>query len=66
MPATFFRAPVASAATPTPTVIINVGFDSNVEGCPHVFGFAALERGYNVVLFEGPGQLGSIFEQGKG
>ena len=46
---------------PRPTIIMNNGSDGQnvdmlVEG-----GFAALERGYNVLIFEGPGQGSQLF-----
>lgn len=46
-----------------PTVIISEGSDGqNVETMQ--FGVtAALDRGYNVVLFEGPGQMSLLFDQ---
>ena len=48
---------------PRPTVIISEGSDGqNVESL--MFGVtAALERDYNVVLFEGPGQMSLLFER---
>lgn len=46
-----------------PTVIISSGSDGqNVESMQ--FGVTAgLQRGYNVVLFEGPGQMGLLFKR---
>jgi hypothetical protein len=44
-----------------PTVIMNNGSDGqNVDMLPQG-GLAALERGYNVVIFEGPGQGSQLF-----
>lgn len=53
--------PADSAARRRPTVIISEGSDGqNVETMQ--FGVtAALARGYNVVLFEGPGQMTPLF-----
>ena len=50
-------------ARPRPTVIISEGSDGqNVETMQ--FGVrAGLERGYNVVLFEGPGQMSLLFRR---
>lgn len=66
VPAIIYRTAAASAANPRPTIIVHGGFDSNLEEVLHVFGFAALERGCNVVIFEGPGQLGVVHEQKQG
>jgi dienelactone hydrolase len=51
------------SGTARPTVIINTGSDAqNVD--MYVFGgAAALERGYNALIFEGPGQGGVLFER---
>lgn len=56
VPLTIYRAAKASADRPRPTLLVGGGFDSNYEESMHTFGFPALERGYNVVLYEGPGQ----------
>ena len=66
VPAIIYRTASASATNPRPTVIVHGGFDSSLEELMHFFGFAALEREYNVVIFEGPGQLGVVHEQNKG
>jgi pimeloyl-ACP methyl ester carboxylesterase len=42
------------------------GFDGSQEEMLHVCGFAALERGFHVVTFEGPGQPTVLREQGLG
>lgn len=41
------------------------GFDGSEEML-HICGFAALERGFNVLTFEGPGQPTVVREQGLG
>ncbi|MCJ1325369.1 hypothetical protein MMC10_002032 [Thelotrema lepadinum] len=66
MPVIIYRAPEASASNPRPTLILGGGFDSNMEELLHVFGFPAFERGYNVVLYEGPGQPTLIHKQHVG
>jgi pimeloyl-ACP methyl ester carboxylesterase len=66
MPAIIFRAAQASAESPRPTLIIGGGFESNMEETFHVYGFAALERGYNVLIYEGPGHRTLVQTQGKG
>jgi hypothetical protein len=54
VPAVFLRA--ARDDTPRPTVLMFNGFDGSQEEMLHLCGMAALERGFNVVTFEGPGQ----------
>ena len=66
VPIIVYRASQASAANPRPTLLVGGGFDSNMEETMHVFGFPALERGYNVILYEGPGQPTLLHEQRKG
>lgn len=39
-----------------PTIIMCNGFDGSQEEMWHVFGKAAIDRGYNVITYEGPGQ----------
>ncbi|KAJ3495277.1 hypothetical protein NLG97_g3516 [Lecanicillium saksenae] len=39
-----------------PTILMGNGFDGAQEEMYHVFGKAALDRGYNVITYEGPGQ----------
>ena len=66
VPVMIYRASQASASKPRPTLILGGGFDSNMEELLHVFGFPALERGYNVVLYEGPGQPTLVHKQHVG
>lgn len=49
-----------------PTVIVNNGSDAQFVDVYAWGGAAGLERGYNVVLFEGPGQGSVLFERGIG
>ena len=49
-----------------PTIILGNGYDGAMEEMMHVSGFAALERGYNVILYEGPGQPTVRRDQGLG
>jgi hypothetical protein len=39
-----------------PTIILGNGYDGSQEEMFHFVGKAALERGYNVISYEGPGQ----------
>lgn len=56
VPAIIYRSQYASEDKPRPTIILGGGFDSNYEELLPWFGVSALDRGYNVVLYEGPGQ----------
>lgn len=55
VPIIYFKAS-AHSKEPCPTIIVGNGYDGAMEEMLHVNGFAALERGYNVILYEGPGQ----------
>lgn len=48
---------------PRPLVIIQTGFDGTAEELYYQIGYAAVARGYNCLLFEGPGQGAVIREQ---
>lgn len=54
VPIILFRC--SSDDQPRPTLIIGNGLDGSMEEMLHMNGLQALERGYNVVLYEGPGQ----------
>jgi pimeloyl-ACP methyl ester carboxylesterase len=43
-----------------PTLLVMSGFDGTAEELYFYIGAGAIERGYNVFLFEGPGQVGPI------
>lgn len=49
-----------------PTIIMCSGLDGSMEEMYHVHGIAALERGFNVLCFEGPGQVFTRRSQGLG
>jgi len=49
--------------TPRPTLIVHGGFDSTLEELYASAAGPALERGYNCLTFEGPGQGGVIRKQ---
>ncbi|RFU35780.1 hypothetical protein B7463_g569, partial [Scytalidium lignicola] len=55
IPAIFYTAD-GDHSNPKPTVIMGNGYDGSQEEMLHSCGFAALERGYNVITYEGPGQ----------
>ncbi|MFD7162926.1 alpha/beta hydrolase family protein [Streptomyces violascens] len=55
---------VDDSGAPRPTLIMHNGFDGTAEEM-HFFGaIAAVERGYNVLLFDGPGMPGPRHHQG--
>lgn len=62
LPGYFFKND--NSGKPRPTVIINQGFDGTAEENYAGPGAALLERGYNVLSFEGPGQ-GSVIREKK-
>ncbi len=49
--------------TPRPTVILNNGSDAQNIDLYAFGGVAAVERGYNALIFEGPGQGSMLFER---
>jgi pimeloyl-ACP methyl ester carboxylesterase len=66
IPAIFYPTAPDDTATPKPTIILGNGFDGSQEELLHGFGFAALERGYNVMTYEGPGHPTVRQRQGLG
>jgi hypothetical protein len=61
MPGWFFR-PDASGAV-RPTLVVNLGSDEAITGAWGQAAEGGLERGYNVLMFEGPGQQSMLFER---
>ncbi|MFH9795155.1 alpha/beta hydrolase family protein [Streptomyces virginiae] len=62
LPGYFYR--VDDSGTPRPTLIMHNGFDGTAEEL-HFFGaMAAVERGDNVLAFDGPGMPGPRHHQG--
>jgi hypothetical protein len=51
-----------ASSRPRPTVILNNGSDAQNVDLYAFGGAAALERGYNALIFEGPGQGSLLFE----
>lgn len=47
-----------------PTVLLQTGFDGTAEELYLALGGRAVQRGYNVLIFEGPGQGGALRERG--
>jgi hypothetical protein len=56
IPMYFFRTTEATEEDPKPVIILGGGFDNNMEELLHAFGFDALERGFNEIVYDGPGQ----------
>jgi prolyl oligopeptidase family protein len=56
----YFMQPASTEARPRKTVIILTGFDGTGEELYFQTGQAALERGWNVLIAEGPGQTGFL------
>ena len=49
---------------PRKTLVVHTGFDGTGEELYFEVAFFALKRGYNVLIFEGPGQGAALREQG--
>jgi pimeloyl-ACP methyl ester carboxylesterase len=64
IPAILYRP--SADGQPRPTLLLCNGFDGSQEEMLHAVGFSALERGFNVLTFEGPGQPTVRREQGLG
>jgi dienelactone hydrolase len=64
VPAIHYRA--STDPSPRPAVLMFNGFDGSQEEMLHLCGFAALERGFDVLTFEGPGQPTVVREQELG
>jgi esterase/lipase len=65
IPGYFFKAQ-SDNNTKLPTIVMSNGYDGNQEEVFHMLGPEALERGYNYVTFEGPGQPSVRRYQGIG
>jgi pimeloyl-ACP methyl ester carboxylesterase len=63
LPGYFFRAAAAAGAAPRPTMILVTGYDGTAEELYFTNGAAALERGYNVLAFDGPGQGAMLIDR---
>ncbi|GAA2273460.1 alpha/beta fold hydrolase [Kitasatospora cystarginea] len=62
LPGYLYRAD--TSGTPRPTVVMHNGFDGTAEEM-HFFGaLAGVERGYTVLVFDGPGQPGPRHREG--
>lgn len=64
LPGYFFRAPDAGPGERRPLVVLNNGSDGATSHMGLFGGWAALERGYHAMTFDGPGQQAALFLQG--
>jgi hypothetical protein len=62
LPGYYFRA--AADVAPRATMILVTGYDGTAEELYFTNGAAALERGYNVLAFDGPGQGTMLIDRG--
>ena len=60
LPGYLVRPDPMTAGGPRPTVVAVGGFDSSAEELYFQLGVPGAERGWNVVVFDGPGQLGCM------
>jgi dienelactone hydrolase len=52
------------SSTPKPTLILNNGSDGPITSLWPTLGAGGTARGYNVLVFDGPGQQSMLFERG--
>ena len=64
LPGYLFRAPGAEPGERRPLVVLNNGSDGATSHMGLFGGWAALERGYHAMTFDGPGQQAALFRQG--
>lgn len=62
LPGYLFRP--AEDALPRPTLILNNGSDGSITSLWPALGAGGIARGYNIVVFDGPGQQSMLFEHG--
>jgi alpha-beta hydrolase superfamily lysophospholipase len=62
LPGYFYR--VDDSDLPRPTVIATNGYDSTIQAMHFGHAAAAVRRGYNCLLFDGPGQGRVLYKQG--
>ena len=59
----YFHTPDTSGRS-RPTILLHTGFDGSAEEMHWGGARAAVERGYNVLVFDGPGQFGPVHRHG--
>ncbi len=62
LPGYFYR--VDDSGQPRPTLIATNGYDATVQGMHFGHAAAAVRRGYNCLIFDGPGQGRVLYKQG--
>ena len=55
---------VDASGQPRPTIVHTNGYDSTIQEMYFTFAPAAIRRGYNVLLFDGPGQGRNLIKDG--
>lgn len=60
LPAYYFHSPYATSKGKNKTLMIISGYDGTLEETWLAYGCAALERGYHLMLFTGPGQMDTL------
>ncbi|KAI1087809.1 alpha/beta-hydrolase [Rostrohypoxylon terebratum] len=66
IPVIFYKSPKAANDCSVPTVLVGSGYDAAQEETYHSIGREILDRGYNFVTYEGPGQPTVRRQQGLG
>ncbi|KAI1208278.1 alpha/beta-hydrolase [Annulohypoxylon truncatum] len=66
IPIIFWKSPKAAEGRPVPTVLVGSGYDASQEESYHSIGRAIIDRGWNYVSYEGPGQPTVRRQQGLG
>ncbi|XXG95722.1 hypothetical protein Hte_001992 [Hypoxylon texense] len=67
IPVVFWKSPKASKCKgPVPTILLGSGYDAPQEDSYHALGREILDRGWNFVTYEGPGQPTVRRDQGLG
>jgi pimeloyl-ACP methyl ester carboxylesterase len=66
IPAIFYGPPNSDCNKPRTTVLVGNGYDASQEESLHLIGFDVLDRGWNFVTYEGPGQPTVRRDQGLG
>jgi alpha-beta hydrolase superfamily lysophospholipase len=56
--------PADASGAPRKTLLLNAGFDGSPEELHWMGARAAVDRGFNVLVFDGPGQFASVHRQG--
>ncbi|MCJ1338400.1 hypothetical protein MMC09_003688 [Bachmanniomyces sp. S44760] len=56
VPAIFISPPGSKDDEPRPTILVGSGYDAAQEDSLHSVGFEILDRGWNYISYEGPGQ----------